>query len=87
MSLDMYNLDVWINEIHQGLLLAAVDIGDIITMPHWASTGIAARICSTGKALDELSVGQLISIIKQQERDHAGVESLVKDKLTGKGAA
>lgn len=58
------------NQIERDLLDASREIGGIEGMAHWASAGMAALVASTGKQVDELTVGELRALIRQQAELH-----------------
>ena len=63
-----------VDHMHLELLTAAVEIGSIVEMPHWMSAGISGRVMASGVSLDRMSVRGLMSLMKEQERMHAGLE-------------
>jgi hypothetical protein len=69
-----------VNDLHNELLIASVEIGGICGMASWASAGLAARVQKTGKGLYDISVGELIGLIKEQDGMHAEVERLAIGK-------
>ena len=62
------------------LLFAAVEIGGIINMEFWAVEGMTAWIRNTGRQVRDLTVGQLLDMLKVQQTFHERIE----EKLTTK---
>lgn len=65
-----------INKIHNDLVFVAAEIGGICDMPTWASTGMAARVHDTGKRIYDVTIGELVMMIKAQEEYHALFERM-----------
>jgi len=65
-----------VNDLHNELLVASVEIGGICDMAYWASEGMAARAHNTGKRLHDITIGELMGMLKAQEEMHAGVERM-----------
>lgn len=63
-----------INAVQNALLFAAVEIGSIVNMAHWASSGIATRVHMTGKPFQEITVGDLLDMLKAHDELHASLE-------------
>ena len=63
-----------VNDLHNELLFASVEIGGICNMAYWASKGMAARVHGTGKRLHDLTIGELLGLLKAQENMHANLE-------------
>lgn len=52
------------------LVAASVQIGGIAGLAHWATAGLAARIERQGKAVSELTVGELLTMLDDQYQQH-----------------
>ena len=63
-----------VQDLHNELLFASVEIGGICNMAHWASEGMADRVHQTGKRLRDLTVGEVMDMLKPQEHLHANLE-------------
>lgn len=61
------------NQVERDLLGASREIGGIVDMAHWASAGMAALVESTGKQVDEMTVGELRALIRQQAELHGEI--------------
>lgn len=61
------------------LVAASMKIGCIQDMGSWATVGLAARVRSTGKSVEDLTIGELISIMENQRKLHTMVENEIVD--------
>lgn len=65
-----------VNDLHNDLLLASVEIGGIYDMEYWSSEGIATRVHNTGKQVRDITVGEILDMLGDQRAMHATVERL-----------
>ena len=65
-----------INEIHRDLISISSEIGGICDMACWASAGMAAMVHNTGKQVLDITIGELMGLLKAHEGLHACVESM-----------
>lgn len=66
-----------VNDLYNELLLASVEIGGICDMAYWAGDGVAGRVHATGKALRDITIGEMLDLLKEQENYNALIEELV----------
>jgi len=60
-----------ITPTHRDLLDASMEIGGVCEMACWASSAVAALIDSTGKKVDDLTVGELRKLLDDDARDRS----------------
>lgn len=56
--------------VEAALVAASEQIGGIAEMAHWAVAGLAARTERRGKAVSELTVGELLAMLDDQRQLH-----------------
>lgn len=64
-----------LRDMYNDLLSASVEIGSICDMAHWASAGVAGRVHATGKQVKDITIGELMGMLQDQNDMHARIES------------
>lgn len=70
-----------LNDMRNDLLFAAVEIGHVVNMEYWAVDGMVARVRNTGRKVNDITVGELIEMLKEQQRFHADIEEKFNTKI------
>nr|WP_319491831.1 hypothetical protein [uncultured Desulfobacter sp.] len=67
-----------LRDMQKDLLFASVEIGGIVNLKYWAQEGLTARVQNSGRQVRDLTVGELMDMLKVQQTFHARIE----EKLT-----
>ncbi|MCG6659296.1 hypothetical protein HOP52_16175 [Halomonas campisalis] len=59
-----------VTQVEAALVAASEQIGGIAEMAHWAVAGLAVRVERRGKAVSELTVGELLAMLDDQRQRH-----------------